>query len=170
MRYLKHLSASTLGIALCALCSGCFSYIAMPSAGVHVGDQIRVHLSGAEADRLGAQLGWDDRTIEGELVQQGDTAIVIAASLRPRGADVGLVDRTTVQQIVISRSGVQEVQTRRLDKFRTALLIGGAAGVALAVASSTGALQPGSRGSGGGPNEVRVPRPLPILRWRVAVP
>ena len=170
MRRLDRHRAAASAFSLCIALSACYSYGAAPVSTAPVGERVRVRVSGAEAERLEPILGFTDREIEGELLEQADSSITLQVPLPLPPQDGGLTERAH-QRIIIPRADVQEVELRRLDKFRTTLLVGtGVAGVAVAIAASTGAIQLGSGGSRGTGNEYRAPPIVPLLKWRIAVP
>jgi hypothetical protein len=126
-------------------------------------------VSGAEADRLEPMLGQSGRTIEGDLLELADSGIALGVAL-PYQLDATTMGARAQQRIVIPRADVQELELRRLDKVRTSLLIGvGVAGV-VAIAASKGSSLFGGTGSGGSPNERRVPVMVPVMLWRLSVP
>ena len=168
MRRLEGVRGAALGLLACAL-SACYSYAAAPPSGAHVGERIRVRVSGAESDRLEPALGQSGRTIEGDLLEQADSSIVLGVAL-PYQLDATTMASRAQQRIVIPRAELQELELRRLDKLRTSLLVGvGVAGV-VAIAASKGSSLFGGGGAGGSPNERRVPVMAPILRWRLTLP
>jgi hypothetical protein len=168
VRRFELVRAGTLGAALWAL-SACYSYTAVPPNGAKIGQQVRVRVSGAQAERLEPVLGMTERNIEGELLEQGDTSIALAISL-PEPTASGALGERTQQRIVISRADLQDIELRRLDKLRTSLLVGAAVAGVVAIAAAKGSTLLGGGGSGGSPNESRVPRGIPILKWSVSVP
>ena len=157
-----------LGLMACGL-SACYVYTAAPPLGARVGERVRVRVSGAEADRLEPTLGLMGRTIEGDLLELADSSIALGVAL-PYQPDATAMASRAQQRIVIPRAELQEVELRRLDKVRTSLLIGiGVAGV-VAIAASKGSSLLGSGGTGGSPNERRIPAMAPILKWRLTLP
>jgi hypothetical protein len=171
VRRLERCRSLALGFALCAMASGCYSYIAVPPSGGTVGEQVRVRVSGGQAERLEPVLGMTDREIEGQLLEQSDSSIVLSVPL-PLPATGGAALERAHQRIIIPRSDLQEVERRKLDKTRTSLLVGaGVVALATVIAASTGAIELGSGGSRGSPNESRVPARAPLLlRWSFALP
>lgn len=168
MRPFELVRRGALGVALWAV-AACYSYATVPSGGAKVGEHVRVRVSGAQADRLEPVLGSTERKIEGELLEQADTSIALAVAL-PAPAQTRALGEQTQQRIVIPRADLQEMELRRLNKLRTSLLVGAAVAGVAAIAASKGSTLLGSRGSGGSPNERRVPRTIPLVRWSLAVP
>ena len=168
MRRSRSVHAFTLGV-LCLVAGGCYSYVAAPSTGARIGEQVRVRVSGAQADRLEQVLGVNDRNIEGELLEQADGSVVLGVALPVPGQSGTTLERAQ-QRITIDRAELQDIELRRLDKLRTTLLVGGAVAAVAAIAATTGSSLLGGSGASGSPNENRAPRGLTLLRWRLAVP
>lgn len=171
MRRLDRFGILALGIAVSAVASGCYSYSAVPVSTAPVGEPVRVRLSGAEAERLEPVLGFTDREIEGQLLEQSDSSIVLSVAL-PLPATSGSTLERAHQRIIIPRSDLQELQRRHLDKTRTSLLVGaGVVAVSAIIAASTGAVELGIGGRRPNPNATRVPAGAPLLlRWSLALP
>ena len=170
MRRCRLARPAALGTALAALCA-CFSYTVAPSSEPKVGERVRVRVSGAEAEKLDSIVGLRDRAVEGDLLEQADSSIALAVPLPfAPSTEGGGFSRQTQQRIVISRSDVQEMQLRRLDKLRTSLLVGGAVAGVVAIAVTKGSTLLGNRGPGGSPNESRLPSGRFVLKWSLPVP
>ena len=154
--------SSVANIVAALWLSGCYSYTLVPARDAAVGQSVRVRVSGAQAERLEPVLGNTGREVEGELLDQQDSNVVISVTMPLSTAGGGVVDRAR-QRIVIPRSELQELHVRRLDRGRTSLAVAAAVAVtATAVAASTGAIRLGSSGSRGNPNREQIP--LPLLR------
>jgi len=133
----------------------------VPPGGAKVGEHVRVRVSGAQAERLEPVIALTDRRIEGDLLEQADTTIALGVALPLPSANTPIGERAQ-QRIVISRAELQDFELRRFDKLRTSLLVGGAVAAAIAIAVAKGSTLLGNGGSGGSPNENRVPRGLAI--------
>ena len=164
----KLIRLAALGVLALAL-PACYSYTALPAAGARVGQRVRVRVSGAEAERLEPVLGETGRAIEGDLVEQADTSIALAVPLHPVVEGAGIAQQPA-QRIVIPRTDLQGMELRRLDKLRTSLLVGAGVAAVAAIALSKSSSLLGSGGSGGSPNERRVPSPHLLFKWRLTVP
>jgi hypothetical protein len=149
--------------------SGCYTYTTLPPSGPRIGEQLRVRVSGTEAERLESVVAVRNRAVEGELVGEGDSSLVLALPL-PGASAEGTFSQQAQQRIVIPRAAVQGVEVRRLDKLRTSVLIGTAVVAVAAVVVAKGTTLLGSNGPGSGPNENRVPLGSPALKWRVPIP
>lgn len=155
--------------ALLVVLSGCYTYTTLPPSGPRIGEQVRVRISGAEAERLEAVVGVRNRAVEGELVGQADSSLALALPL-PGASAEGTFSQQAQQRIVIPRAEVQGVEVRRLDKLRTSILIGSAVVAVAAIAVAKGTTLLGSNGPGSGPNEHRAPLGSPALQRRMSIP
>lgn len=153
----------------CWALSACYSYTAAPPSGARIGERVRVRVSGAEADRLEPLLGQNERTIEGELLEQADSTVALGVALLAASDATSLSSRPQ-QRVVIPRAALQALELRRLDKVRTSLLIGAGVAAVAAIAASSGSSLLGGGGAGGTPNERRVPLRPPLLAWRLPLP
>ena len=149
--------------------SACYSYATVPPSGVQVGDRVRVRVSGGQAERLEPVLGPTDRRVEGQVLDQADSSISLGISL-PAATEGLMIGERPEQRIVIPRADLQEMELRRFDKLRTSLLIGGTVAVVVAIAAAKGSTLLGGSGGSGSPNESRVPRAVPLIRWTLPVP
>lgn len=117
----------TLAAACAAAGAGCYSYAPVAPANALVGSAVRVRLTEQEAERVHGMLGRDDRLIEGTLIEAVPDAIVIAVPTTPGTGSPGVADARLHQRISVPVPGLVEIETRRLDKLRTGLLVGGIA-------------------------------------------
>jgi hypothetical protein len=152
-----------LAICLVPLISACYTYAPIEPASVQPGIGVRARVSSGAADRLSPLLGMSNaRLLSGRLVgTHGDTMIVEVPTVVQ--ASVGSSVETLHQRIAIPRSDLLELETRRLDRFRTTALAGTVTLVVGAIV--IGALD-GNRGSDGPPGDGGGPDArLPV--WRV---
>lgn len=155
---------ATLSLSVAATLVGCYSYTVVPPNDVTVGQGVRARITGAQAEQLEPVLGMTNREVEGELIEQHDSSIVLSVAMPLSTMGGGSTERGH-QRIIIPRTELQELQLRHLDRTRTSLLVGaGVAAVAVAVAASAGKIDLGQGGSGGNPNREVLPIPLTLLR------
>lgn len=138
---------------------GCYTYAPIEPARIQPGTGVRARVSGAAAERLAPLLGTTNaRLISGRLVDtRADTMIVEVPTVVQM--TFGSSMETLHQRVSIPRADLVELETRRLDRFRTAALAGG---VALIVATVAVQALKNDRGSdrppgGGGGADARVP-------------
>lgn len=145
------------------LLAGCYAYAPIDPAAVRPGTSVRARVSAAGADRIAPLLGASDaRQLSGRLVDtRADTMIVEVPSVRQTSLP-GM--ELLHQRVSIPRSDLLELETRRLDRLRTAAVAGSAAILLAVIAINALENDPGTGNTppGGGGNEVRIP----LLRLR----
>jgi hypothetical protein len=128
-------SARTIAIAVAAvLGAGCYKYVPVEFDELSVGSQARARVTVAQAATIGEVTGSAERLIQGEVV--GREAQSILFSVPTTSVATGLDTRLLHQRIAIPRSGILEVETRKLDRFRTFGIIGVAAVAATYIIAS----------------------------------
>ena len=115
--------------------TGCYTYTPIEIGAVTAGADVRARVTAATAEQLGPSLGVSDpRVLSGSVVDvtsEGMTLKVQSVRAGTVGAPEGLF-----QQILISRSSLLEVESRRLDEGRTRwAVIAGVAGAAALAAT-----------------------------------
>lgn len=150
------------------LTTGCFSYRPTTLEAVSPGEAIRVRISPEQADRLVDVRLTDERLVDGILVSNGGQGLLLDTTVGVSDPTRG--SRALTQRITIPASEVREVETRRINWFRTgalgaAVAVGTGVVIAAALAGGGGDGDPG----GGGGVELVVPRGFD-LGWRVVVP
>ena len=113
--------------------SGCFSYIPARPGEVEPGLDVRARVSPTAGARIAPLLGATDaRRLDGKLITNGaDTIIVEVPTVMLDNREFG---RTPNQRISIPRGDLIELEVRKMDRWRTMGIVGGAAvvlGVAL---------------------------------------
>jgi hypothetical protein len=119
--------------------------------------RVRARLSTEELARLGSVLPTDGRLIEGEVLERSEGEMLL---LVPITTDVvGARVQTLHQRLRVPDQGVIEVEARRLDRFKTGIVLG--ASIAAAAGIATAALAGGFRsdrpGDGGNPADLVIP-------------
>jgi hypothetical protein len=158
---MRRLAISFLSLPLVA---ACYRYAPIESANIQPGTSVRARITAPAAERLALLLGGPSgRVVSGRLVgAYGDTMVVEIPSVMQ--ASMGGSVETLHQRVSFARAEVVELETRRLDRLRTAATAGAVALIVGAVV--LGALDSdrgsdGPPGDGGG-NDTR----LPVLRVR----
>jgi hypothetical protein len=143
------------------LLAGCYAYAPIEPGTVRPGTSVRLRVSAAAADRLEPVLGASSgRLLSGVLIDAGtDTMVVEVPSVIL--AEVGSSLQTLHQRVSIGRTELLELETRKLDRMRTAAVVGPAAAVIAVILVKAIRSDPGKEQlpGGGGPGEVRVPVP-----------
>jgi hypothetical protein len=146
-----------------ALSAGCYTYTPIDLAAVTPGMEVRARVSAATAAQLGPSLGMSDaRLLNGLVVDKPAEGLTLKVTSAPQGT-VGAPEGL-FQQILITRTDVLELESKKLDNGRTRLAV--AAGVVGAVAVAAAIL----RGHSSGASAVTEPPAnftLGVLRIRV---
>jgi hypothetical protein len=150
-----------------ALQLGCYRYVPADLAAVPVGGHIRAMVNATAADRLHSTYGVAGSTLDGRVVAREGDVVTLAVPSVGLGSPLGT--HALYQQVAVAAADVVGVEVRRVDVFRTGVVV--AAGAAAASVIAARALNGGSggtsSGTGGGPTEsmrpwtVRVAIPLP---------
>ncbi|HEX6316467.1 MAG TPA: hypothetical protein VFZ73_16465 [Gemmatimonadaceae bacterium] len=113
-------------VAATSLVSGCFTYIPVEPGDVEPGVDVRARVSPAASERIAPLLGANEaRRLDGKLITRGgDTLIVEVPTVLLDTREFG---RTPNQRVSIPSSDLVELEVRRLDRWRTAGVLGGAA-------------------------------------------
>jgi len=140
--------------------SGCYAYIPIAPQEAAPGDAVRFRLTEEEAARYQDLRLPSPRLIEGTLVRGGDTDMVLDAHVGRSGAAEG--SRLLVQEVSIPRSGILEVELRKLDGTKTGLVVaGGLVALGTVVVVSGG----GSGTEDGGGTDIPEARRVPLIRF-----
>jgi hypothetical protein len=146
-------------LSVLPLLAGCYAYAPIEPGRVQPGTNVRARVSGAAADRLGPLLGTSDaRLLSGRLLEnRADTMIVEVPTITQASAGTSM--ESLHQRLSIPRAELLELETRRLDRWRTAALAGS---VALVVGTVAIKALKNDRGTDrapgpGGGAEIRVP-------------
>jgi hypothetical protein len=148
-------------VGLLSLSTACYTYHAVPLENAPVGHTVRARISAAEAERVSGILGREQRLLEGQLIDRPDGGLLIAipSTLAVQGSS----SVATFQRISVPRESLLEVETRRLDKRRTAGAIAfGVTAVTLVAVNAFANSNSSGRGGKGSGNQMRVPFRLPF--------
>ena len=141
-----------------ALVTGCYTYAPVQSSALSAGTGVRARVSATAAERVAPLLGVSDaRVLTGTLIDnQSGTLIVEVPTIAQ--ASVGTGGQSLNQRISIAPGDLIEIESRKLDRQRTAVVVGVAAVVA---ASATIAALKGGPGldrpPGGSSTDAKIP-------------
>ena len=136
--------------------AGCYTYDPATLAEVSPPMRVQARLTAAEAERIGSFVPLEGRVLRGEVIQADEEAVLLLVPVTTNV--VGTRVQTLEQRLRIPTGGITEIETRRLDRLKTGLLIGaGAAVVGGVVAASLDGGFRSDRPGGGGPAEVVIP-------------
>ena len=123
---LKPMARTAILVAATSLLTGCFSYIPARPGEIEEGLDVRARVSPTAGARIAPLLGATDaRRLDGKLITNGaDTIIVEVPTIMLDNREFG---RTPNQRVSIPRSDLVELEVRKLDRWRTMGIVGGAA-------------------------------------------
>ena len=147
-----------------ALVAGCYTYAPVQSSTLAPGTGVRARVSASAAERVAPLLGVSDaRVLTGTLIDnQSGTLIVEVPTLAQ--ASIGTSGQTLNQRISITPGDLVEIESRKLDRQRTGIVVGAVAvvGISAAIAALKGG--PGlDRPPGGTSSDSRIP----VRLWQV---
>jgi len=147
--------------------SGCYSYHVVPVNEVAPGQEVRIRISAAEAVRLGELIDRGDRSLDGRLLENTDSQVVLGISSVAQTTALTAVQDPSgqlFQRIAVPREGLLELEVRTLDKKRTGIVVGLLAAISATVAYTQLDHQSAinEKGKGGG-QVIRIPIGLPLL-------
>jgi hypothetical protein len=144
-------------IAVLPLLSACYTYRVVPLDEVPVGSSVRARISAGEAEKLEALIGRDDRVLEGDVIEKPNGSLLLAVS-GVVGMESGTVQRAH-QRVEVPRSGLLEVELRKLDRWKTAGITAVAAGALtyVAIAQFNAQKEPKGGPGKGNPEDQVVP-------------
>jgi hypothetical protein len=106
--------------------TGCFTYIPIEPGEVEPGVTVRARVSPSAGARIAPLLGATDaRKLDGTMIaHSSDTLIVEVPTVVVDTREFG---KTPNQRVSIARGDLVELEVRKLDRVRTAGVVGGAA-------------------------------------------
>jgi hypothetical protein len=135
-------------IVLAPVAGACFNYRVPASADLVPAESVvRATMRPDAADSLAIEVGPRVARVAGHLVSDSDGVLAIRGETVTRLDGVDDIAASTV--VHVPRRLVQKLEVRRLDKVRSALVVGGVVAVTLALRGAAGSISGG--GSGGGP-------------------
>ncbi len=142
--------------------AGCYTYAPADVSSVRPAAGVRATVSTAAATRIAPLLGTTDaHVLTGTLIESSSGTLLIEVPTTVR-AGVGEAQQSLFQRVSIAPNELVDLETRTLDRRRTALVVGGVA--LLAGSAALAALR-------GGPTSDLPPRTspaetrIPVLRF-----
>ena len=113
--------------ALLPLLGACYSYMPIEVSTVRPGASVRARVSPPAALRLAPLLHVSDaHVVTGTLIDSVTGGVLVEVPTIVPGA-VGSTFETLHQRVSIARSDLVELETRKIDRFRTGAIVGVAA-------------------------------------------
>jgi len=156
-----------VALALLAALPACYSYVPLESGQPQVGQEVRVHVTGASSDDgAGSGGAVGEKTVDGVVLGNQDG--LLRLSVHPGREEAQLYSVNRRDTVSVPLADVTLVERHKLDAGRTAVLLGiGAAGIAAAVIAVANANPSNSAGGGGGRPKnsqgltIRIPVSIP---------
>ena len=152
-------------LALVPLLAACYTHAPIEPNAVRAGTSIRTRITAATAEQLEPLLGTSDaRLLTGVVITASPDTLIVEVPTTVR-AEVGNSMQTLKQRVAIPRASIFELETRRLDRRRTGLVVGSASVLVGALIFRATVGGPGDEGQpdSGEVNEFR----FHLLRFRM---
>lgn len=148
------------GIIVIGLCStSCYSYSRTELSTVPNGSTVRARISTEQAQRIEPLLGREDvRVLDGVLIQAAQDTILLEVPAATRTVTGGGI-QVLHQRVSVARAGILDVELKKLNRGRTALITVGGGALLIAAAIDALDIGPGAESppSGGGGPDFRLP-------------
>lgn len=147
-----------LVFALLPVLAACYTYAPIEPSEVSPGMGLRARVSAAAGERIAPLLGsTQTRLLDGTVVEAGRDTMILEVPTTVR-AEIGPSVQTLRQRVSLARGDVLEMESRKLDNFRTRLLVGGIAAIVVSTAVQSLKGEPGKdQLPGGGSTEMLIP-------------
>lgn len=145
-------------LAVAPLLAGCYTHVPVALDGLAPPAPVRAHLSSEGAGAVADVLGTPRSTLDGELVEVAPGAIFLMVPTTAARPDQGI--GPLHQKLRIENDHVVALQSRRLDRTRTAAVVGAGAAAAGIIFFKTlveGTRKGTTRPGGDGATEIRIP-------------
>ena len=152
-------------LVLLPFLAACYTHMPIEPNAVRAGTNIRTRINAATAAELEPLLGVANaRLLTGVVITTSPETLIVEVPTSVR-AEIGNSVQTLKQRVAIPRTSIFELETRRMDRLRTGLVVGSASVLVGALIFRATVGGPGDEGPPGGeePNERRVY----LLRFRM---
>ncbi len=144
--------------------AACYTHAPIEPSAVHPRMSIRARVNGETAERLEPLLGVSNaRLLRGVVITTSPDTLIVEVPTGVR-TEIGSSVQTLNQRVAIPRASIFELETRRIDRLRTGLVVGSASILAGALIYRVVRGEPGT----GRPPECCQPTELrsPLLQIR----
>ena len=146
-------------LVLVPLLAACYTHAPIDPNAVRPRTSIRARVNAATAEQLEPLLGVTSaRLLNGVVVAASPDTLIVEVPTGVR-AEIGSSVQTLNQRVAIARTSIVELETRRIDRRRTGLVVGSASIVAGALLYRAIRGEPGNGRQPDccGPTEARIP-------------
>jgi hypothetical protein len=143
--------------------SACYTYAPVQPATVTPGTSVRARISATAAERVAPLIGVNDaRLLTGKFAGTDAAGFLIEVPTTTQVGPAGSL-QSLAQRISIPRGDLLEIETRTLNRGRTAAVVGGVAVIGIATAIN---VLRGERGSDRPPGGTSTDTRIPVVRLR----
>ena len=147
-----------------AVLAGCYTYAPVQSSALSPGTGVRARVSATAAERVAPLLGVSDaRVLTGTLIDNRSGRLIVEVPTLAQ-ATIGTGGQSLNQRISIAPGDLVEIESRKLDRQRTGLVVGAALIIG---ASATVAALKGGPGLDRPPGGTSTDSRIPIRFWRI---
>jgi len=138
---------SVLGLAALTLAlSGCYNYVVLTTPDPQPGTRVTAELTDSGAVTLASYLGPNVSAVDGQVISlSGQDLLVSVVSVRHRD---GVEDYWKGESVTVPRGDIASLRERKLAVGRSAFVIGGGVGAAVALLRAFGVVGSGSSPGG----------------------
>jgi hypothetical protein len=120
-------------LILAPLLAACYTHAPIEPHALRPQTSIRARVNAATADQLEPLLGISNaRLLSGVVIATSPDTLIVEVPTGVR-AEIGSTVQTLNQRVAIARTSIVEVETRRIDRLRTGLVVGSASILASAL-------------------------------------
>jgi hypothetical protein len=151
-------------VPLLACMAGCYTYAPLDPVSTQPGTSVRARVSPTIAQQLEPLLGMETRLLNGTLIASGPDTLIIEVPTSTRTHASGAMI-TLRQRVSVARSGLLELESRRLNRGRTAVVVAGSTVGLGAVVLGAYVLGPGKEKLPGGDGGTDLRIRIFLWRW-----
>jgi hypothetical protein len=140
------------------MCASCYTYVPAELSSLPDGAAVRARITSDQAQRVEPLVGREVRVLDGVLVGSSGDSVLLEV---PAAARIGTGGGVQVlhQRLSIPRGGITEVELKRFNRGRTALVFAGGTAVLGLIILDALDIGPGREGppDGDGGTDMRIP-------------
>jgi len=143
--------------------AACYTYAPVQPTSIAPGANVRARVSATAAERIAPLIGVSDaRLLTGRFAGSDAVGFLVEVPTTTQVGPAGSL-QSLAQRVSIPRSDLLEIETRTLNRGRTAALVGAVA--VIGVGTAVNVLR-GERGSDRPPGGTSTDARIPVIRWR----
>jgi hypothetical protein len=148
----------SLSLIAVSLSAACYSYAPVAAGSLAPGSGVRARVSASAAERIAPLLGAENpRVLSGKLVDNAGGTLIIEVPTVVQAGVAGSA-QSLYQRVSIAPTDILELESRRLDRSKTALVaVGGAVAAGLIIAPILKSSPGSEHAPGGSTSESKIP-------------